>query len=338
MRYLSATFGAYSLPVERVGGVGNVGGALRVFRRPGWPGTFRVGIGDRVVVGRVPPASGRDAHKAVINAAGQETDYWGLSWPGAATTNAPQHAGVLSWENVAGGFDPGRDALAASVVECRRPDGSWMDVDRDTGNTAGFICAPLSRGVVTPAEVASGVVRHALRCSTPIPLAGLQAPPDVDMDDPRIGVEFAASGLPCGSVEGVVERGDDKTRLIPHGLHVVVRRTNRQIEGDLDAAGLSGGEREVSRVLRVAARNYGIVFLLSSPAGTVPTVQLDGSDPGAWERLGVTRGGSRLFAGAVPSASCLRALAWPTATVGGITTSRAGWVDAMTVPLRPGKR
>ena len=328
---LSATYAGYSMPVER-----GASKARRVFRRPGWPGAFRVPLATTCVVGSVRPASGRDGHKVAIDEDGHEVDYWGLSWPGVESWDLPQFAGFASLDNIARGFNPRAHALAASVVPCRRSDGAWMGPD-DTGNVSGFICAPLSRGVTTVDEVRSGVVRHALRCSTPVPLAGLQAPLDVGMDDPRIGVTWAAAGLPCGTVEGVTERGQDKTRMIPHGLHVSVERSDAEIEADLDAAGLVGGERDVSRVLRVAARDYGVVSLLSTPAGTSPTVQLDGSTPGEWAKLGVTRNGSRLLSNAVPSAGCLRALAWPEAP-SGISAythpTRARQVDAMTVPLQ----
>jgi len=329
-RDLQASFGLaaagsdYSIPIERDATV-----TRRVYLRPGWAGKFAAKVGAKHVTGRIPPANGRDGHKVTITPDGHETDFWGLSWATAQSMQRPQSAAVFHGPNwlTRPPFQMSADAVAATVVECRRPDGAWIG-DDDTGNAQGFICAPLSRGVTLAAEVASGVVRHALRCSTGYPLAGPLAPSEVQMDDPRIGTQWAATGLPCSLHEG---HGKTVTGCTPHGLHVVVEKTDRQIDADLDAAKLTGGAREVSRVLRVALRDYGVAFLLSAAAGGAPTIQCNGADRDAWRKLGVPSKGRSILAGAIDSAAELRALAWPTTVVDGRVTNRATWCAEMTV-------
>lgn len=105
----------------------------------------------------------------------------------------------------------------------------------------------------------------------------------------------------------------------------------RGVDADLDAAKLTGGAREVSRVLRVALRDYGVAFLLSAAAGGAPTIQCNGADAQAWRKLGVPSKGRSILAGAIDSAAELRALAWPTTVVDGRVTNRATWCAEMTV-------
>ena len=315
----------YSMPVEP-----NATTTRRVYLRPGWEGAGVPTIGARMVTGRIPPARGRDGHKVTITPDGHETDYWGLSWPGHEDPNQrPQAAAYGHAPNLIARpapFDPRYGAVAATACEVRRADGRWYDLAHDTGTGPdAFICSPLSLGVTHATEVASGVIRHALRMSIGNPMSGPAAPDwVVDIDDPLIGNEYGAAGLPCGTHEGAKRRRNLET-AVPHGLHLQVCKTTRELDAWLDARRYTGLLREVARVFATATTTHGIIALLSTLQGAAPTIQANGADAKAWQKLGITGTGRNLLAGWIDSPACLRVLAWPTAQLpDGRTTNRAG--------------
>lgn len=322
---LDAAGSDYSMVVER-----GASTTRRVYLRPDWEGAGVPTIGARMVTGSVPPSRGRDGHKVTIDRDGHEIDFWGLSWNGAEhPTQRPQAAGYAHAANLIARpvpFDPRYGAVAATAVEVRRSDGAWYDLERDTGTGPdAFICSPLSLGVATAAEAASGAIRHALRFSIGNPMSGPAAPDWVlDVDDPLVGNEYGAAGLPCGMHEGA-KRRRDLTRAVPNGLHLQVCKTPAQTDQFLDARRYTGATRELARIIATATITHGLAALINTVPGGAGSIQLNGADAKAWRKLGIADTGRNLLAGWIDTPACLRVLAWPTATLpDGRVTNRAG--------------
>jgi hypothetical protein len=282
----------------------------RIFQRPvaGWNGHFDVANGSAIPWNPSwMPSDGSDGFVVVLDpGTGKEWDIWALTSPAHQSGSLSSLECSLDVGDASAGFDADVDLCAASVNLVRSPDGKAADVRSYRGNSPGAGGAGLQNSVAltTPAEVASGVITHALKFSIAATMTGPACGPEVTTpDDPQVGTTCGVAVAPAGQFErgAGLSTPADLAGMVPEGTRVVIDRTDAQIESWLDSRALTGALRRTARTFAVALRDYGLIVTDSSPGPAFVQVS-GGRNPATatgWRALGITDDGSNLLAGLV---------------------------------------
>jgi hypothetical protein len=294
----------YSMPVYSAADATTV---ARVFRRPeAWSGRFDIPVGSTIPWNPSwLPADGNDGFLLIVDpATGREWDVWALSTPSFDRPYLKQSECSYQMDSMALGYDPSADLCAAAVTVISTPEGAPADLRLYRGNypAAGGGGLPNTAGLATPAEVAAGVIPHALKfgVSWELSMSGPTCPTDVTTpDDPRVGTTCGVSVAPAGQFEsGSVDSTPEQlARMVPDGTRLVVDLSDRDIDAWLDARGYTGELRRTARIFAVALRDYGLIQ--TSSTGGPAIIQLSGArNPAtaqAWRDLGIVGVGSDLL-------------------------------------------
>jgi hypothetical protein len=289
----------YSIPLYRRSDATT---SARVFARP-WNGTWDIEEG-----ARIPwnpdwrPSDGNDGFLVIVDdLTGQEWDLWAVSSPQFDEPYLKQAECRAEPD-----FDPAADLCAAAVMIIRRPDGKPADVRTYRGNYPPASGGGLQNtaGLVTPEEVASGVIRQAMKfaVSPALSMTGPACPSDVTTpDDPRVGTTCGLAVAPAGQHErvGTSSTPEELRRMVPHGTRFVLDLTDDQITAWLDQRGYRGRLRETARIFAVALRDYGLIQTDSTGGPAIIQVA-GGRNPeiaAGWRSLGITDDGSTLLDG-----------------------------------------
>jgi hypothetical protein len=288
-----------------------------------WPGIFNIAPGDSVAWNAAEwrPSLGNDGYMVVLDPqTGHESGYWNISWwghqtevnnslqcdplVGGTTENLPTPMGV--------GFDPHTMLCAASAFQVRDPAGQPVDTRTWRGNYPGASGGgwPIGRLVVTPEQVASGAVDHALHFYSANTMDGPECAP---AERHLIGESCGGAVAPAGQLEKVQPDAQPIEQQVPEGTRFSVDVTDAQIEAWLVSRGYTGRLKETARTVAVALRDYGWFLGDSSPTSAFWVFDSSPRARDQWRQLGVHGDGKNLLRGLV-TPSNLRTWAPPTMT------------------------
>jgi len=208
---------------------------------------------------------------------------------------------------------------AASAYQVRDPQCRPVDTRTWRGNFPGACGGGWQLGplVVTPAEVASGKIRHALHFYSAN-----------TMDRPKVREDPMTAVAPARQVEGGDRVADEvRARQVPEGARFSIDMTDAEISTWLDQRNLTDGRlRETVCIILVALREYRWFLGDSSPYAAHWVFDTSPLARARWQQLGVPSGpaSTQLLAG-LPF-DRIRVWAPPTATLAdGTTTTGYGW-------------
>ncbi len=303
----------YSIPVYSTADATTT---ARIFQRPvaTWNGHFDVANGSSIPWNPSwLPSDGSDAFMIITDPdSGEEWDIWALSTPTPIPGTVSQSECTLDLTDATAGFDPTASLCAASVNIITTPSGANADTRTYTGNFpwSGGGGIQNTAGLTTPAEVASGAIKHALKfaVSPEVSMTGPECPADVvTPDDPRVGTTCGTAVAPAGQFErgGTTSAPADLAHMVPEGSRIVIDDTDAQIDAWLDSRGYTGTLRQTARVFAVALRDYGLIESDTTKGPATITVE-GGANPqtaAAWQALGITGDGSTLLDGLVTASN-----------------------------------
>lgn len=293
---------------------------IRVYPRPNYPGSWNLPRGTRVPWNpKWRPADGADGFLIIYDpATGHEWDLWVVSSPTSSDpATRPQTACQLDANNLlpksvlvpnglptgTPAFNPDRDACAASANIITTPAGTPADMRTYRGNMppAGGGGLPNSVGLVTPDEVASGTIRHALKYAVgqQLSMTGPACPPSVTVDDPAVGAVCGQSVAPAGQFESrnlsanpapctpIPGTSGCLAGMVPDGTRWTLNKTDAEIDDWLAANRYSGRTAKSLRTILVAWRDYGLIQ--TSTTKEKATIQVAGGTTAIpqWETLGL---------------------------------------------------
>ncbi len=297
-----------------------------------WPGIFTLSPDDAVAwnPSKWRPSLGNDAYMIVRDAAtGHEWGYWNVSWWNHQTevNNSrwcdPIAGGTV--ENLAPplgrGYDPGSMLCAASAFQVTDPAGNPVDTRTWRGNFPGASGGGWSLGqlVVTPDQVRSGAIRHALHFYAANTMTGPECPPD---QRHLIGESCGGAVAPAGQLESHQPRPyQTLAQQVPEGTRFSIDVTDAEIEAWLVSRGYRGQLKETARTVAVALRDYGWFLGDSSPNAAFWVFDSSPAARAEWRELGVGGDGKDLLTGLVKPGN-LRSWAPPTMTCADGSTSQ----------------
>jgi hypothetical protein len=299
----------YSIPVYSTADATTT---ARVYHRTPvmWNGRFDIDPGDKIPWNPAwLPSDGNDAFMVIVDPqTGQEWDIWAVSSPWFNVEYMQQLECLGQWSPSGRVFDPTVDLCAAAVMVIRQPDGAIANVNTYRGNypVAGGLGIQNTAGLVTPEEVRSGEIRHALRfaVSGDLAMTGPVCPPDVTSpDDPRIGTTCGVSLAPAGQFDRRAKTStpEQLAGMVPRGTRIVIDKTDAEIEAWLDSRGYTGALRNTARIFAVALRDYGLIQ--SDTTGGPAFIQAAGArnpeTAAGWRELGIDEDDSRLLEGLI---------------------------------------
>jgi len=267
------------------------------------------------------PSLGNDGYMVVRDqASGHEWGFWNVSWwnhqtdvnnslqcdpiAGGATENLPAPVGV--------GFDPGTMLCAAGAFEVTDPAGAPVDTRTWRGNFPGASGGGWSLGalVVTPDQVASGAIRHALHFYSANTMGGPECAPD---QQHMIGETCGGAVAPAGKLEKHAPTPQPLAEQVPEGTRFSIDLSDAEIEAWLGSRGYTGRLKETARTVAVALRDYGWFLGDSSPTSAFWVFDSSPTARAQWQGLGVQGDGKDLLRGLVTPDN-LRSWAPPTMT------------------------
>jgi len=301
---------------------------VEVRRKTNFPGIFNIERG-RTVPWNPDwrPSAGNDGYMIVQDSrTGHEWAFWNVSW-WSHQTSANSNRSCINRANlpppVGDGYDPRTMLCAASAFEVLDPEGRVVDMRSYGGNFpgasgAGWSISPL---LVTPEEVASGRIEHALHFFSANTMAGPECPPE---QRDAIGERCGGAVAPAGQLEKHAPEDQPLTQQVPEGTRFSVDLTDAEVEAWLDSRGYSGRLRDTARVIVEALRDYGWFLGDSSPNAAFWTFAGAENPQTAkgWRELGIRGTGKDLLAGLVTKEN-LRVWAPPTMTCA--DGSRSQW-------------
>jgi hypothetical protein len=247
---------------------------------------------------------GGDAVLIILDpATGREWDLWGVVQPDALGIYNDSECWFA--EN---GYDAGSDLCVGSAYLITDPAGAPADYRTYTGNFP-------SRGVqiqfyamvVTPEDVRSGEIRHALMMGVANTMFGPSCT-DAELETAAAGTTCGFALAPAGGLEWEARCTscapsplDDlalRSRSVPEGMRLALDVTDAEIEAWLDARGYVGELRRTARIFAVALRDYG--WFITDTAGTATFAVSGSANPAtrdAWRALGVEGDGHDLLFG-----------------------------------------
>ncbi len=325
----SAEFGfeegnSYSIPIYDAA---DATMQVEVRRKTTFPGIFNIERG-RTVPWNPDwrPAAGKDAYMVVQDSrTGHEWAFWNVSW-WSHQTSVNSNRACLNLANLpppAGdGYDPRSMLCAASAFQVLDPEGRAVDMRSYGGNYpgasgAGWSLSPL---LVTPEEVESGAIGHALHFYSANTMDGPECEPD---ERHLIGESCGGAVAPAGQLEKHEPDGQPLAQQVPEGTRFSIDATDAEIEAWLDDRGYRGRLRDTARTIAVALRDYGWFLGDSSPNAAFWTFAGAENRETAkgWRRLGIEGTGKDLLSGLVTEGN-LRVWAPPTMTCSDGTRSQ----------------
>src|SRR5690606_12648635 len=151
------------------------------------------------------------------------------------------------------GYDPNTMLCAASAFQVRDRHGQPVDTRTWSGNFpasgGGWHTGPL---IVTPDEVAEGVIRHALHFYSANTMDGPECAPDR-----RDGLGDTCGGAvaPAGQLEKTYFDGQPLAHQVPEGTRFSLDVKDSEIEAWLLRRGYEGRLKETARTIAVALRD-----------------------------------------------------------------------------------
>ena len=310
-------FNDYSLPLYDTRAA-NV--RRRVRQKTNFPGAVNIGPDETVPWNDSwRPADGKDGFMITYDPdTGQERDYWNVSFPGYQR-EANNSLGCINGKNLPPpfgvGFDANDDICAASALLVLSPEGRPADLRTYTGNfpPAGGGGIQNSVGLVTPEEVATGVVAHAWKFMVGNTMFGPECAPGQRTDPSAFGVTCGGAVAPAGQFENVAQSDGNfvaapipgaspaaqRSNTVPEGTRFSLRMTDADIDSWLDSRGYQGRLRQTARTLAVSLRDYG--WFVTDTSGGPALFSMSGaanSDTARrWRALGIQGSGQDLMQG-----------------------------------------
>jgi hypothetical protein len=276
---------------------------IRVYLRPGWPGSFDVARGTPIPWSKdCRIAGGKDGNVAVLAAAADGTvaewDLWGVSVPGVETADRPQFGCQADVNNhvtknllIPNGlnpgvpaFDPGRDMCAAGVVPVTGPDGRLADMNTYRGNSpdSNGGGTPLTRGEPGIGQVDAGRIVQTMKLFTANTAAGPRCAPDALAVIPLAACATAVA--PAGQFEGQGSRVSTAAHAVQtmEGTRLVLVMSDTDRDRIVAAKNLPPVAARCLTIVIDGLRDYGAELLGSSPVTGGADIKVDGADPAAW--------------------------------------------------------
>ncbi len=303
---------------------------VEVRRKTNFPGFFNLERGETVPWNPDwRPSDGKDGYMVVRDStSGFEWGYWNVSW-WSHQTDSNSNKGCLNPDNLppplGDGYSPGSMLCAASAFQVLDPEGRAVDTRTYGGNFpgasgGGWHLGPL---IVTPEQVASGTIVHALHFFAANTMMGPECAPERRAE---IGETCGGAVAPAGQFEqaGNPSPPGGLATQVPEGTRFSIDVTDAQIDAWLDGRGYAGRLRETARIFAVALRDYGWFVGDTSPVAASWSVAgaENAADGRRWRELGITGTGKDLLGGLVDRAN-LRVWAPPTMTCA--DGSRSQW-------------
>lgn len=240
----------------------------KVRHKAGWVGIFNVGPNEEIPWNPLwRPSDGKDGYMLIIDPeTGHEWGLWSVSWEGYETDVnnclqcslnwANRDPGLLPWLAPAGvGYNKSTMLCAASAYQVRDPEGNPVDVREWKGNFPGASGGgyQLSPVIVTPDEVKSGRINHALHFYASNTMR------DGDFEPKAVA--------PAGQHEGAgqVRPREELEKMVPEGTRFFYDLTPDEIEEWLNSKGFTGILRDTMKVIVTALVEYGFFVGDSSP-------------------------------------------------------------------------
>lgn len=298
--------------------------SVRVFQRDGWAGIFNIPTGSTIPWNPAWRASGgSDAMLVIRNPeTGRMWSLWGVtqSYYGMPVNDTQCWSQIAAVWLPGGGFRPGIDLCVGGADAQRTADKKGYSDYRTYGGNN-----PTTRGVgidryamlLTPEEVATGQVRHALS----MPIYNLM-PGGSGSVCTEAQMSTAAFGSTCGqsvAPAGIFARRANTTQgcgepfatalspeayrrtTLPAGTRFAISATPAEIEQWLDSRGFTGAKRSTMRTLAVALVNYGW-FVTDSSCYRANFQAAGAANPDTaakWRALGIDSDGNGLFDGLI---------------------------------------
>ncbi len=275
------------------------------------------------------PSRGKDGYMIVRDSqTGHEWGFWNVSWwnhqtevnhnlhcdpiIGGSLVNLPAPLGV--------GYDPNTMLCAASAFQVTDPQGRPVDTRTWPGNYPGATGGgwPIGQLVVTPDQVKSGSIRHALHFYSANTMDGPECAPS---QRHLIGISCGGAIAPAGQLEKGNYDGQALAHQVPEGARFSLDLTDAQIESWLTSRGYTGKLRSTARTIAVALRDYGWFLGDSSPTSAFWVFDSSPTARTGWRELGIQGDGKDLLRGLVKPDN-IKAWAPPTMTCADGTKSQ----------------
>jgi hypothetical protein len=296
---------------------------IRVFQRSGWHGKFNIPKASTMPWNPTWRASsGSDAMLIVLDPSnGSQWSLWGVaqSYYGLPANDTQCWGDLWSVWLPGGGFKPGVDLCVGGADRVKEAGSTTQLADYRTyaGNN------PETRGVgidryamlVTPQEVATGQIRHALNMPVYNTMSGEVVCTEAQGKTTAMGSTCGQAVAPAGNFErwGSATKGcsepvtaqlsnvDYRKTTLPSGTRFALRKTPAEIEQWLDSRGYTGAKRSTARAFATALVNYGW-FITDSTCSAANFQVAGGGNPetaAAWRVLGITGDGRDLLDGLI---------------------------------------
>ena len=293
---------------------------IRVFQRQGWGGTMYPGNATTIPWNPSWKAStGSDATMAIVDpTTGREWDLWGVvqSYPGIVANDTECWPWRAAFYLPGGGYVPGQDLCVGSANLVRNAGlTSTSDYRTYGGNN------PAMRGVgiadsamvVTPDEVSTGQIRHALMMPVFNTMTGGTNCNEAQAATPAFGVTCGGAVAPAGNFErasssspgcGVAAAASlsadgFRSTTVPEGSRFALRMSDGEIDVWLNSRGYAGAKRATARAFAKALVDYGW-FVTDTTCYGADFQVASGRNPVTaekWRSLGITGDGRDLLAG-----------------------------------------
>ena len=292
----------------------------RVFKRGGWPGKFNVPSPTSIPWNPAWRAStGSDAMMVILDpTTGSQWSLWGLAQSvyGLPVNDTQCWGDIASFWLPGGGFRPGIDLCSGGLDRVVKAGSTTLADYRTYGGNN-----PKTRGVgvdrfamlVTPEEVATGRIRHALQMPVYNTMTGGAICTEAQAATAAFGSTCGHSLAPAGNFEAgssdtkgcgepVTEQlTTDQYRqtTLPQGMRFALKKTPAEIEQWLDSRGYTGQKRITARAFATALVEYG--WFVTDTTCSAANFQVAGASNAktgtAWRALGVTGDGRDLLQG-----------------------------------------
>jgi hypothetical protein len=294
----------------------------RVFRRAGWPGTFNVPTATSIPWNPTWRSStGSDGSLVILDPrTGAEWSIWGLaqSLYGLPVNDTQCWGDILSVGLPGGGFRPGVDLCMGGIDRVTVAGGSTLaDYRTYGGNNPGTRGVGIDRYAmtVTPQEVATGQIRHALGMIVYNTMTGGSVCTEAQAATTAFGSTCGQAVAPAGQFERAssdkkgcneavtqqMSSVDYRKTTLPSGMRFALRMTAADIDRWLDSRHYTGPKRATARAFATALVNYGW-FITDTSCGAANFQTSGGANPqtaALWRSLGITGDGRDLLAGLI---------------------------------------
>lgn len=294
-------------------------GTIRVFQRHGWVGLMSINNGDRIPWNPSWKAStGSDALMVILDPdTGRHWSLWGVvQHQGGVYNDSQCWPSSLYWWMSGGGYHSGTDLCVGGADLARNASRTAVADYRTNGGNN-----PATRGIgideyamlVTPQEVATGSIRHAMMMPVYNTMSGGTVCTASQMSTNAFGHTCGEAVAPAGNFEKAGGEWDQcnasvaagmtadqwRATSLPEGTRMALRLSDAEIETWLNSRGYTGAQRTTAKAFAVALVNYGW-FITDSTCYAADFQVSGGINPQtatAWRNLGITGHGRDLLDG-----------------------------------------